>query len=49
MSVEDSGFFKYFKVLFHGAVGALGVRPVGVRAYDPEGGRENFLNQVVTF
>ena len=50
LSVEDSGFFKDFKVLFHGAVGPLGLRPVGgLRAYAPEGGRANFLNQVVTF
>ena len=45
----EAGFFKDFKVLFHGAVGPLGLRPVGVRAYAPEGGRANFLDQDVAF
>ena len=27
LSVEDPGFFKDFKVLFHGAVGPLGLSP----------------------
>ena len=49
LSVEDSGFFKDFKVLFHGAVGPFGLRPVGIKAYAPEGGCANFLDQVVAF
>ena len=35
---QEAGFFEDFEVLFHGAVSALGLRPVGVRAYAPEGG-----------
>ena len=35
MSVEDSGFFKDLQVLFHGAVSALGLRPVGFLLVEP--------------
>ena len=42
-------FFEDFEVLFHGAVGPFGLRPVGVWAYAPEGGRADFFDQIVAF
>jgi len=33
----EAGFFKDFQIFFHCAVGTFCLRPVGVRAYAPEG------------
>jgi len=45
----EAGFFKNLQVLFHGAVGPLGLRPIGgIRAYAPEGGGTDIFNLLVS-